>query len=414
MTTTQERRAGARPIARRSWLGAARPVVALTAAVAAGTLFVLTRLVGGLSEGATDDLQRLATELGTSASPHLATALGVVATVLFGILIAIIGSQVVLGDAEAETSVKTALGLIATLSLLALVPAMTVALIAAVGSPELRGALLVSVPVFVALGALVVVIHTIEPGDDPTLLRIAERERRQAGERLDRLAGMPGTGTGQAVVVTSAGLAVITLLVAAIVLLVDGGRAVPDPSTAVRALVIAVVFLAAVVSVLIAVDAELKAEASPVRTANAAGYLLTAAGLYGLGITTAGAVSGPVGLGMAGAGAALVLLTLRVLQEARAVRDGRVTAADAWWNGGPVVRAGTGTARRAAQRTADAAQGRAEQLRLRLAERTPAPEAEAPATAPDVAVPDAPEVAEPAPGLRRRLRRAIAALVDEG
>ena len=182
----------------------------------------------------------------------------------------------------------------------------------------------------------------------------------------------------------------------------------------VRGLVIAVVFLAAVVSVLIAVDAELKVESSPVRTANAAGYLLAAAGLYALGITTAAAVSGPVGIGMAGAGLALVLLTLRVLQEARAVRDGRETAADAWWNGGPVVRAGTGTARRTAQRTADAAQGRAEQLRLRLAERTPAPEAEAPATAPDAPVPAAPNVAEPAPGLRRRLRRAIVALVDEG
>ena len=395
MTTDQGASLPARPIARRSWLRATRTLALLTASLAAATLFVLSQPVGGFDGGETGAFLRLVTSLGTEASVHLASAMGVVATVLFGILIAIIGSQVVLGDAEAETSVKSALGLIATASLLAMVPALTVAVVAAADSAAVRGALLVDVPILVALGALVVVINTIEPGDDPTLLRLAEREQQQAQARLALLAPLPARSIWPATLRTTAVPAAVVVVIAAGLLLVPGTEPAPALDVAIRAFVLAAVFLGATVSMLVAVNAELKTGTGTVHRANAAG-------LYALGVTTAWGIWRPVGLGMLGGGLVLLLLAARALREARAVREGIPRQADSWWNGGPMVQGGTGMAHTAAQRLSDTSDARAEELRRRLAAREPAP-----ATAP------APSPRAPARGARHRLRRAIAELVRE-
>ena len=402
MTTDQGASLPARPIARRSWLRATRTLALLTASLAAATLFVLSQPVGGFDGGETGAFLRLVTSLGTEASVHLASAMGVVATVLFGILIAIIGSQVVLGDAEAETSVKSALGLIATASLLAMVPALTVAVVAAADSAAVRGALLVDVPILVALGALVVVINTIEPGDDPTLLRLAEREQQQAQARLALLAPLPARSIWPATLRTTAVPAAVVVVIAAGLLLVPGTEPAPALDVAIRAFVLAAVFLGATVSMLVAVNAELKAGSGTVHRANAAVYLAIGAGLYALGVTTAWGIWRPVGLGMLGGGLVLLLLAARALREARAVREGIPRQADSWWNGGPMVQGGTGMAHTAAQRLSDTSDARAEELRRRLAAREPAP-----ATAP------APSPRAPARGARHRLRRAIAELVRE-
>ncbi|MCT1384411.1 hypothetical protein M4D54_01990 [Brachybacterium sp. p3-SID1565] len=177
--------------ARTSVRSAVRFVGGMVAVFGAGpVLFSLALMLD--REGSDDPfIGQWAVNAGATISGHLGWGFGAVATVQFGVLVAIVGGQMALGDQEQEAGVRDALLLLGVLPSAALSPAMLLLVLGAIGSAEAGAALFVAVPVYLTMLAIAVFIATFQPGPDYLLLRRAQRRNEHAQDQAEALTGLP-------------------------------------------------------------------------------------------------------------------------------------------------------------------------------------------------------------------------------
>lgn len=127
---------------------------------------------------------------GAMIAGHLGWGLGVVATVQFGVLVAIVGGQMALGDQEQEAGAREFLLLLGVLPVAALAPAMLLLFPGATRTVDAGAALFVAVPVYLTMLAISVFIATFQPGPDILLLARAKRRHARAKDQVEELRGL--------------------------------------------------------------------------------------------------------------------------------------------------------------------------------------------------------------------------------
>ncbi|WME23232.1 hypothetical protein [Brachybacterium sp. GU-2] len=137
---------------------------------------------------------------GEQITEYLGWGFGVVATVQFGVLVAIVGGQMALGDQEQEADVRSFLLALGVLPITALTPAMFLLTVGATRSAEAGTALVIAVPVYLTMLAIAVFIATFEPGPESLLLKRAQKRKTRADNRVDTLDGLPRVNPALALV----------------------------------------------------------------------------------------------------------------------------------------------------------------------------------------------------------------------
>lgn len=357
------------PISRRRWRF---PVMAVTVP---SLLYALVTVgLIGLSADLPHDgswvrtLQR-ATVLGRGVIDHIGWVLGLVIALQIGCLLAIIGGQIVMVDRKEESELRSALISLSLLPVIALSPAVTVALIAGFRVGELRGVLFVLVPALVVMASLSVLIGTFEVGDDLTLLGFAEERRARAAGSIASLSGRPRKGPWIVVLVGTAGL---MLLEAAVTFVIAMARQMPPDAPSFTlgvALFIALGMIPMALYALVAVSAALKPTTNALNVVSSVLLLIMVMSLLLVGTVTMWVLYWPLGIGAVAVVVLLIMALVGVLIEAHGVRTGSGDDRRIRWGWNPIAQGGTRDAAVAAIRERRAANSRIKELSERIDER---------------------------------------------
>lgn len=155
---------------------------------------------------------------GKEIAAHLGWGFGAVVTVQFGVLVAIVGGQMALGDQEQEANVRSFLLTLGILPIAALTPAMLLLTVGAIQYTQARAALFVAVPVYLTMQAIAVFIATFEPGPETLLLRLAQLRKARAGGRAEMLKKLPKRNPAFATAVGETTQVLVCVLIPIVVL----------------------------------------------------------------------------------------------------------------------------------------------------------------------------------------------------
>lgn len=146
----------------------------------------------------------IALQLGNSALDHLGWGLGITTTVVFGCLVASAGGQVFFGSTSEEAQLRRSLGVLAELTVSAMLPVTLLAASTALMAPAQFGAVFVIVPVYFVLWVLSVQVGRFVVLERQERLKRAQKDKDWALGLLKTLRNRPRTTTWRAVLVVSA------------------------------------------------------------------------------------------------------------------------------------------------------------------------------------------------------------------
>lgn len=292
---------------------------------------------------------------------------GILITMQLGCLIALLGGQINAQNRRVEATLRAALSLFLVLPVVALSPALTVAVVAAFRVGELRGSLFVIAPALALTVGLSIFIGALENTDDLTKL---EMERENELRALTQLMALRVTRDAPFVRTVPSHGAVLTVLVIAGALFLSAvsvGFPWPAWVDIIYSLLI-VCNIPVTVVVIAVVNAALKPVLSVVHVAFAIVALVAVCGLYGASAVILLALAWQFGASFVLVGVLLIVNAIRVHLEAREVREGR-RPTGFWRSGGALARAGTFSARKAAVSDRDRARREIAALKERIARR---------------------------------------------
>lgn len=324
------------------------------------TLFVLAAFARAFDEGWWGRLEQLVTALGRGVNGQLGWVFGILVTVQLGCLIALIGGQIRAKSRRVEALLRDALSLFSVMPVVALSPALTVAIIAAFLIGELRGSLLVTVPMLALTVALSIFIGALERADDRTKLDFAREDEERVVAQLIILEGVQDSPFGKTVLRVSVALTLLALAGGALLSAVSGGFPWPVWAYVMICILIGCNILMAV-SGMGVVNAALKPSLGLVDVAFAALGLIAAGALFVASSLILFILSWQFGAVFLLVGVLLVLGWVRVFLEAREVRARRKPAGF-WRSGGELALAGTRMARKASEKELNGVRGRIESL----------------------------------------------------
>lgn len=327
-------------VVRRSWRQTVAPVLVLCASLVGMTLFVMWPMSIEFSAGG-ETYGSYMTTYGASVLNDLGSGLAVVAAIQFGVLIAIVGGQIAARSRVDEANLRTALRTLATLPVLALTPAVTLAAAAAFRVAEHRGAMIVLLPVFLMQLTMSVFISTFEVGDRAALRAFAATRLMRARSRRHMLAGRPRCSVYRAVGVTLSLCGLIAAVPIGVAIL--AGNAPTEPIGETYVGLLAVLGLGAPMSIvlLVVTNLSLKPAVDPVGIVFAGLMFVLAAVMTALAAVAAWLLWWPLGAGLALSFLAIMAVSVQSWREAVAVRAGERFTGYAWWAGGLVMQAGT-------------------------------------------------------------------------
>lgn len=282
----------------------------------------------------------LISELGVTVRGELGSGLAVVASIQFGVLIALVGRQIDAGSARDEMSLREALTYLAVLPVVLLAPSVVLATAGVLADDGAGfGELLVILPVFAVQIGMAIVIMTFELADPETLAARSGEWAERAVKDLRAMHRRPSTSRARFVAWVSS-VAGATAAVAIAPLVVWR----PQESEAMMQIILLSALMALTIAgALLMVAAEntsLKPRKAwpallPIRLFYIAlAVTMATVGLYGLLLFP------PLGVAALLALALAVYCTRVSWQEAKAVREKTEFARYEWWRGGMVTRFG--------------------------------------------------------------------------
>ncbi len=163
-------------------------------------LFAVSRAVGGSFSQTSSPI---ALQLGNSALDQLGWGLGITTTVVFGCLVASAGGQVFFGNTSEEAQLRRSLGVLAELTVSAMLPVTLLAASTALMVPAKYGAVFVIVPIYFVLWVLSVQVGRFIVLERRERLKRAQKDLDWALGLLDALSNRPRTSIWRAVLVVS-------------------------------------------------------------------------------------------------------------------------------------------------------------------------------------------------------------------
>lgn len=317
------------------------------------TCVVLAAVAGAFAEGWWTHMVQLATVIGRGVIEHLGWVFGILITIQLGCLIALLGGQINAQTRRVEATLRDALSLFSVTPVIALSPALAVAVIAAFRVGELRGSLFVMVPALALTVGLSTFIGALEKADDLTKLEMAREKEERAQVQLRGLEASQSAPFAKTVLRRSAVLILMAIAGALALCAVTVGFPWPVWVYIVYLLLIVCVIPVTVAAVS-AVNAALKPALAAFEVVFSTGVLLALGALHVAGAMILLTVAWQLGIPFLVVGLVLTVDMIRALLEAREVRAGR-RPRGFWRSGGALARAGTSDARKAAAKRRDGA-----------------------------------------------------------
>ncbi len=350
------RRAGRRPpleISLRDPRPIAAAVIIPSLIYAFVTVFLLAAAAGALDEGWRGRLLQLATVLGRGVLTQQGWVFGILITIQVGCLIALLGGQINAENRRVEATLRDALSLFSVIPVVALSPALTVAVIAAFRVGELRGNLFVIIPVLALTVGLSIFIGALDNSDDLTKLELAREEEMRAAAQLGALRVTQDAPFARTVLRRSAVLILLAISGSFVLNAASDGFSWPVWAYAVFSILIGCNISAAVVGIGV-VNAAFKPLLGMLDVAFAIVGSIALCALHVASAVVLFALAWQFGAPFVLAGLLLIVDWIRVLLEAREVRAGR-RPTGFWRSGGALARAGTSSAKKAAESDRDRA-----------------------------------------------------------
>lgn len=199
--------------ARTSLRSAVGLVVAMVAVFGLAPIVIKVALMFDRSSTAEPFFSDSVLRAGELIAEYLGWGFGAVVTVQFGVLVAIVGGQMALGDQEQEAEVRSFLLALGVLPIAALTPAMLLLTAGATRSAEAGAALIIAVPVYLTMLAIAVFIATFEPGPESLLLKRAQNRKTRAADRAETLRGLARVNPALAVVACGAAHTLVCVVI---------------------------------------------------------------------------------------------------------------------------------------------------------------------------------------------------------
>ena len=204
-------------VARKEWPDVAKIVVFLNAVCGAGGCFLFWHIANGPWVESRAGFLEWVRQVGPGVADHIGWGFGLVATIQFACLIAIIGGQINVGDNEEEAKMREVLNALAVFPLALIAPAMCVLVVGAAGDARLAGVLMVAAPVFLLLSVISVYVGTFEPANELVLERLSEERVKLARDRQNIFNAQRSTGLVRAGIVAWAAVTVVVVAGARVV-----------------------------------------------------------------------------------------------------------------------------------------------------------------------------------------------------
>lgn len=364
------RRAGTRPpleISFRDPKPIAAAVIVPSLIYAFVTGFLLAAASGAFDQGWWERFQQLATVLGRGVIAQQGWMFGILITMQLGCLLALLGGQIKAESRRIDGTLRNALSLFSVLPVIALSPALTVAVIAAFRVSELRGSLFVIVPALALTVGLSIFIGALEKTDDLTKLEMAREDELRALMQLMALRVTRGAPFAKTVLRRSAVLILVAIAGALVLNAVSVGFPWPAWVYVVYLLLIGSDIPATVIAIG-AASATLKPVLSVVHVVTALVMLVAVVALNVASVMILLVLAWQFGVPFVLVGLLLLVDTIRVHLEAREVRRGR-RPAGFWRRGGALARAGSFSARKVAVSDRDSARKNIEALKNKISRR---------------------------------------------
>lgn len=288
---------------------------------------------------------------GKEIAEHLGWGFGAVVTVQFGVLVAIVGGQMALGDQEQEANVRTFLLALGILPIAALTPAMLLLTVGAIQYAQARAALIIAVPVYLTMQAIAVFMATFEPGPETLLLKRAQLRRTRAAGRDEALKKLPKGKPAFAIVVGGAMQVLVCVLIPIVVLQFLESNSWLTTRPAPVFIPIASCLVVGAFSTFILVLASASRKPDPPLLDVMSSWVFVALS-YSMDLVMAVLLSSWLPAGLIGVLVVVIARTLVVLgisRDAKKIRAGDGLAGRGWTPIGLVTRAGTSVAARWAE-----------------------------------------------------------------